>query len=166
LMINGFPRSGTTYLYRYLKWRHGIALFEPLTSPQVAMQEAPPGLKRALILNNPFNKYASFYRSWWILDERDLREFLEAIRGIPFKEVALHFYLKTVVEEGWDAYHIIRHPADNYISYINYFHKRRFFGRRVMFALLTALAKLGFDSSKFFALWEMATRLVPAHKFA
>ncbi|ABU82078.1 sulfotransferase family protein [Ignicoccus hospitalis] len=166
ILINGFPRSGTTYLFRYLQWKFGEALFEPLTSPQVAVEFIKDErLKRDLLIKNPWNVNASFYRSWWIYDTKTLEEFKELVKGIPLKEVTLHFYL-DLFQDGWEVYHIIRHPADNYFSYVNYFYGGRGFGRKLAFSALKGLAKLGFDSHKFFALWEMATRICPISSYS
>ncbi|UXD22732.1 hypothetical protein IPA_07755 [Ignicoccus pacificus DSM 13166] len=120
ILINGSPRSGTTYLYRYLKKWNPYALFEPV-SALVCEKSLPDGVnKHSIILSSPayslrkLGEVAELNVFWpriMVLD------FLEKIKGIPFKEITLHLYLdEPLITKEWEPYHIVRDPVSVYLS--------------------------------------------------
>ena len=123
ILINGFWRSGTTYLFKYLKWiSNGKALFEPITSlsvnPKVFYKNK---FIKELITDRFFYTIPFFYNKFL------LKNFLSKIKDFSIKEVTLHFYLDDeFIKENWDIYLIIRHPGDTFISYIQAFFKRTY----------------------------------------
>ncbi len=159
ILVNGSPRSGTTYLYRYLRWKFGKALYEPLVVLRLLRNVTSDVMElMELVKLNPLVTINPQFGSWWFHDVEALKRYLMALKGYAIKEVTLHLYLaEDFIKDNWDVYHIIRHPADNYLSYLYWRGKRVRYSVKVV----NFLARLGFDSlfSKFSPVWEAGRRL-------
>jgi len=164
ILINGSPRSGTTYLHRYLAWKFGKALFEPITTPQALGKviKDREAVLRAL-KDHPLLASGSPYGVWWIYDKDKLKRYLSHIANYAVKEISLHMYLdEEFITSNWTPYHIIRHPGDVYLSYFGLMGRR---GKliEVSIKVLNKLAWLGLHPlSKLFPPWEFGKRLGPA----
>ncbi|UXD22490.1 hypothetical protein IPA_05445 [Ignicoccus pacificus DSM 13166] len=130
IMINGFPRSGTTYLSRYLEWLYGRVVYEPLATPKGTIKRIPE-LAKWFSYYHPYLTDPSVNTTLWFFhNEETLRKFMEGLRGYPIKETTLHRFLgKDWIKEHWDVYHIIRDPVSVYHSFKNLFHSGTTYGK-------------------------------------
>ncbi len=158
-MINGSPRSGTSYLYRYLRWRYGKALYEPLVVIRTLKNVTTDVVGLIDIIKlNPSVTINPQFGSWWFHEIEALKRYMLALKDFAIKEVTLHFYLKEdFIKNNWEVFHIIRHPADNYLSYLQWRGKQA----RISIRILNIFARLGFDSifSRLSPVWESGRRL-------
>ncbi len=134
MLINGFPRSGTTYLFDYLRWyewTYGMkryVLLEPTFDLRRSRWIYHKGRPQKPIIGKEHYSLISItlkYKwapNFYIYDERDVIYFLEKLKGHPMKTINLHLYL-DLAKEHWEVYHIIRHPANVYISIRQFFFK-------------------------------------------
>ncbi len=135
ILINGFPRSGTTYLFDYLQWyennygKKRRVLLEPIFDLRRSAWIIHKGKAREKVLGKEhYSLMGITLRYKWpqnlyIYDERDVKFFLEKLKGYPMKTVNLHLYL-DLAKENWEVYHIIRHPASVYLSVKSFFFKK------------------------------------------
>ncbi len=128
ILINGSPRSGTTYLYHYLVWKYGKALFEPVTS-LMGVCQLPNELKmKALKIALPceVKRTGSFMEFHIFWNREELRQYMELLRGFSLKDITLHLFLdEEFINENWDVYHIIRNPVTTYLSLKEFMLKTR-----------------------------------------
>ena len=131
MLINGFPRSGTTYLFDYLRWYENNyggkrkVLLEPIFDLVRSAWVTHRGAREKVLGKEHYSLIGITLKYKWphnlyIYDERDVKFFLERLRGYPMKTVNLHLYL-DLAKEDWEVYHIIRHPASVYLSVRSFF---------------------------------------------
>ncbi len=148
ILINGFPRSGTTYLYRYLQWKYGKALFEPVVALRTLRDVGNNNVVSIIdaLKKNPFATVNSAYRVWWLYNVDLLREYMERLKGIPIKEITLHFYLgEDFIKSNWEPFHIIRHPADVYMSFLSWGRPAPKMSTKVAIKVLNLMVLFGID---------------------
>jgi len=157
ILINGFQRSGTTYLYLQLYKNFKKVLYEPLCpclgqiinrilknirdlsflqsthwflqyEDRISLFE--PYLKYFdNFLENIFLKYyPGSDQPQLIYDIKRLRDYYSFFTNFHIKEVYLFFYLNDdFFTKNWDIYLIIRYPIDNFISIVKNFFRRKSF---------------------------------------
>jgi len=140
ILVNGFFRSGTTYLYRYLEWiSNGKVLLEPITTPYNLLNI---GLKNLEIFkSHPKWKGSKYEHFTFFYDENKLLKFLSFIKDYHIKETTLHLYLdEKFIVNNWRIFLIIRHPADTYLSFIKFFYSEQ--SRKFIILILERLPYL------------------------
>lgn len=151
ILVNGFWRSGTSFLYLQLAKNFDNSLYEPL-NPSLGNFIKSSIKGHDIIRVHPyFSNNARrnlFYRYYKYFEDNifdiikkghpntdgiyhvvynfdKLQRYLSHFKDFNIKEVSLHLYLKEL-SEYWDVYHIIRHPVDTFISIINNFYSNKF----------------------------------------
>ncbi len=150
-LINGFWRSGTTYLYIQLLKIYRAILYEPLL-PSLGETLRAIIKQQDLEITARIHKYLSkkmqqklftnYYKFFgdkifdiikkyhpnrdriyhFIYNFRDLWLYLRHFKGFHIKEVSLHLYLgEKLIRKYWEPYQIIRHPIDVFMSVLDKF---------------------------------------------
>ncbi len=139
ILINGFPRSGTTYLYRYLLWRFKErVLFEPVYAPYASASKE--SVWKEAFRYHPLFTFSSTSSNplWFLYNEELLRKYLSFFKDYHMKEVTLHFFVdRPFIRENWEVFHIIRDPVSTYYSF-----KRLFIDQTIYPKLFSFMRKL------------------------
>ena len=145
VLINGFGRSGTTYLFFQLHYNYpGKVIYEPLNPSILRILQEMNNLK----ITHPYfsNKvrvirqnYIELYgeKIFEIIKDyhpnlnthhrilyniTELENYLKHFKGLHIKETVLFFYLNSnFIKDNWRVFHIIRHTIDTYISWLKAF---------------------------------------------
>lgn len=168
ILINGFPRSGTTYLALQLDKNYpNKVLYEPL-HPNIGKEilielkhkEHPVFLKIHKKLSRKYffiNYYKNFGEEIFkmilryhpslsknsiIFDIKKLKEYLLFFKDFHIKSIRLHLYLsEDFIKDNWEVYHIIRYPIDVFCSFLKNMRYSQTYLERKAFFLLDKISK-------------------------
>jgi len=144
ILLNGFPRSGTTFLFLKMYEHYDVAFYEPL-HPSVggfvtSYRKGKFYEKLHDYFSSKENKYIAegYYRVFGdkiydilkyhpakfendiVFPLEELKKYMSFFKGYPVKDVRLHFYLfEDFIKDNWEVYHIIRDPFGVYYSIKN-----------------------------------------------
>jgi len=169
ILINGFPRSGTTYLAVQLNKNFPKkVLMEPLYldlgreiktnlrgKPSLLFEIAHKKLTEKFLFRNYYENFGdkifeiiikyhpSLDHDSVFFDIQKLKTYLMFFKDFHIKETKLHFYLnEDFITDNWDVYVIIRHPIDTFISYIKAFLNFRLLRKVLHFEHFPILSKI------------------------